>query len=752
MSVGVYAASQQITNPIFDIEKANQQFEKINTTVSVKNVTKKNLLDAIRQLESLQEAAKRCIHESEEKLTDIDKLLKSQPPVEGKKEDNVHYTYLEDKKSIYAKQVAECRLFIFRSQEAIVVYKDTIQKLSTHQILYHGAPIWTIFDKATLQAITKINGEKIRYLMTAKQWTTLQMVVSIILLGCSILLGLIAKFLFDHWIYKQEKENNVRLILLQSIKWFVSPVLFFSSFSLFLFIIYVNENIQPALEFLSYAFLLYFLGIIFLKIIFYPGKNKKGLISVEIMLGMKCFYRTLFILSWLLLGYIITIIFRDQSLAVSFVDLSKTLFVSVLSFLIVWWCWLFFQSSFFKNNHQWLQTLIKVILVMLLAFLLITEWVGYHELTIYLEKGILYTILLISVTLLSFLFINTTIRFFNNNKYFLSQRVRYYLGIKPHKNFSELFLFQIAFYFFILFAFVLASLKIWGVSENSIDSFIDGIFNGFSSANLKIFPLRIIIAVVLFALLNIGGRFIATLVARHQQFEGEADTQVAIASIIHYVSFSVSLLIALIMAGVNFTGLAIIAGALSVGIGLGLQTIVNNFVSGIILLLEKPIKPGDRVVVGDTEGFVRKVRLRSTQITTMLKEDVIVPNYELVTTKVINYMFRDKNWRVSCQIGVKYGSNVELVKQILLEVAAKHPDVIQEPPNQPQVLFRSFGDSNLIFDLWCVIYDVNKKFMIASDLNFSINEAFKNHHITIAFPQRDLHIRDYVPTPPPPKE
>ncbi len=207
--------------------------------------------------------------------------------------------------------------------------------------------------------------------------------------------------------------------------------------------------------------------------------------------------------------------------------------------------------------------------------------------------------------------------------------------------------------------------------------------------------------------------------------------------------FFILYLLGLLIAGVDFTGLAIIAGALSVGIGLGMQTIANNIVSGIILLLEKPIKPGDRVIVGDTEGFVKKVRLRSTQITTLAREDVIVPNAELIANKVTNFMFRDKHWRVTCQVGVAYGSNVELIREKLLEVAANHEDVLQGGANKPVVMFKQFGDSSLVFELWCIIRDVNKKYYIASDLHFEIDKIFRENSITIAFPQRDLHIKNW---------
>jgi hypothetical protein len=135
-------------------------------------------------------------------------------------------------------------------------------------------------------------------------------------------------------------------------------------------------------------------------------------------------------------------------------------------------------------------------------------------------------------------------------------------------------------------------------------------------------------------------------------------------------------------------------------------------------------------------------QIRSTQITTLAKEDVIVPNSELISNQITNYMFRDRYWRVVCQVGVAYGSNVALVKEVLLTVAAKHPEVLQREGDKPAVLLRDFGSSSLVFELWCIIRDVNLKYVVASDLNFAIDEAFRQHQITIAFPQRDIHIKE----------
>jgi len=201
-------------------------------------------------------------------------------------------------------------------------------------------------------------------------------------------------------------------------------------------------------------------------------------------------------------------------------------------------------------------------------------------------------------------------------------------------------------------------------------------------------------------------------------------------------------LIALSVAGVTFQNVAIIAGALSVGIGFGLQNIVNNFVSGLILLFERPISTGDWIVVGNVEGYVRRISIRSTQIQTFDHADVIVPNSELISGSVTNWMLHDSYGRVRVPIGVAYGSDTEAVKSTLLRIAHEHPQIVQNVRGvpDPYVLFLSFGDSALSFELRAFVRDVDQRLIVLSDLNFAIDAAFREAGIELPFPQRDVHL------------
>jgi small-conductance mechanosensitive channel len=256
-----------------------------------------------------------------------------------------------------------------------------------------------------------------------------------------------------------------------------------------------------------------------------------------------------------------------------------------------------------------------------------------------------------------------------------------------------------------------------------------------------IYPTRIFLGIIVFCIIYLTARALSNKISGHQHFEEEEETQVAVASILTYIGFSIAAISGLLIAGFDFTGLAIIAGALSVGIGLGLQSIVNNFVSGLILLIEKPIKPGDRISVDGVEGFVKKIRVRSTQLITSSREDIIIPNSNLITRNVVNYMLTDKHCRVTFDISVAYGSDTYLVRDTLLEVANQHDEVIKTERNKACVLLHAFGDSALIFRLSCLIKDVNRKSTIQSDINFEIDRIFRERRIEMPFIQREIHLK-----------
>lgn len=213
----------------------------------------------------------------------------------------------------------------------------------------------------------------------------------------------------------------------------------------------------------------------------------------------------------------------------------------------------------------------------------------------------------------------------------------------------------------------------------------------------------------------------------------------AVSATAHYVILFCGFLLALAAAGIDFSKFTLLAGAFGVGIGFGLQNVVNNFVSGLILLYERPIQVGDTIDMGDLIGQVRRIGIRSSTVRTLTGAEVIVPNADLVSQRVINWTLSDKTRRIDVPIGVKYGTDPGKVLQILASVAETHERVLKYPA--PVALFRGHGESSLDFELRVWIANFDHWFEVESEVNTAINRALGEADIEIPFPQRDLHLR-----------
>lgn len=187
-----------------------------------------------------------------------------------------------------------------------------------------------------------------------------------------------------------------------------------------------------------------------------------------------------------------------------------------------------------------------------------------------------------------------------------------------------------------------------------------------------------------------------------------------------------------------------LAGTVGIGIGFGLQEIAKNFISGIILLVERPIKVGDHIDLGGLPGKVEAIKARGTVITTFDNISVVVPNSDFITKQVTNWSYNDKTIRCCVNVGVAYGSNVDIVKRSLLEVAQDHNNVLKRPA--PSVQFSEFGDNSLVFKLYFWTDDAQARFTLLSDIHYMIDKIFRERNIVISFPQRDIHLKtsDFV--------
>ena len=405
-----------------------------------------------------------------------------------------------------------------------------------------------------------------------------------------------------------------------------------------------------------------------------------------------------------------------------------------------------FSKAFFVDGQYRILSLVGYS-ALTISFL--AELSGFHNLASFVLGGFMIT-LLASYALWSLLTLSVRTRnWINASTHIVGIKIRGFLNITRDLGKSRLGIYQLFFDTLFWIGFLVIIFNIWDPTGTILGTLSSYARDGIPIGGIRIVPTNIVGGIIAFTVLLAFTGWIKRWIDKRwlrQIISSDRGARDALVTIVGYTGFTISLLVGLSIAGINITGLAVVAGALSVGIGFGLQSIANNFVSGIILLFERPIKAGDFVTVGDVEGFVKKISIRATEIETLDNQDMLVPNSELISGRVTNWVLHNPYGRLRIRVGVAYGSDINKVKDILEAVSHENKSVITDGRvSPPKALFMGFGDSALEFELRVRIFDIKKRYDVVSELNFKIDEEFQKNRIIIPFPQRDIHIKDWSP-------
>lgn len=499
------------------------------------------------------------------------------------------------------------------------------------------------------------------------------------------------------------------------------------------------DQSQILLGVLVYGLLAYFAAVIVIRALLWPPAPAAPALPLPDAFGENA-ARQLIILSLLVpIGCVLALSRLPEDVPVSVFLLLRAGFVTILALTLARLIWIVGRAVRMKWQ-------LRVLASMAILATLAAEYLGYRNLAGYVFVGIIGTIVGSAFLFGLHLVFRDILDGLEEGSVGWQRTLRLRLGLNPGEAFPGVVWLRLLIGVLLWGGFALFLLKVWRTSQAHFHTIYGWITNGVQVGHFTVVPSRLVIGLFLFALLLGVSRWLNNQFDRRLLIHSRLDhgAREAMTTIGGYIGFIIAILIGLSAAGVNFANIAIVAGALSVGIGFGLQNIVNNFVSGLILLFERPIKTGDWIAVGGTEGFVKQISVRSTRIQTFDRADVIVPNSELISQQVTNRTLHDAFGRVTVPVGVAYGSDTELVRKLLLQIANDHPEVVKTgdvPP--PMVMFQAFGDSTLNFELRCIIRNISLFLVVSSDLNFAIDKLFREHKVEIAFPQRDIWIRGW---------
>lgn len=295
--------------------------------------------------------------------------------------------------------------------------------------------------------------------------------------------------------------------------------------------------------------------------------------------------------------------------------------------------------------------------------------------------------------------------------------------------------------FLILIFFIALPLSLDFLMGTRLSKYVSWLESGISIGGTKITIINIAYLVIFLVFFIFVSRIIRDTLQNRILPRTRLDigARASFVNIVIYTFWILAIYTGINILGINLSSLAFMAGALGIGIGFGLQNVVNNFVSGIILLFDPSIQVGDMVQIGDDWGTVNRINIRTTIIQTFDNASLIIPNSEMISNKVTNWSFKDPKVRRQVDVGVAYGSDVQLVHKILLQIVNDMPEIMNDPA--PRVDFTDFADSALIFRIRFWITSPEFWLAAPTELRFRIDEEFKKNGIEIAFPQQDIHIR-----------
>ncbi|MDH5391653.1 MAG: mechanosensitive ion channel [Gammaproteobacteria bacterium] len=699
-------------------------------------------------LSEAKQQAQGCIEEKTQQITKLKQDMESLGEVVKGEPGDVSRKRNELKKehSDLEKQLSKCRLLLLQSEELLNTVNLEYKKITAARLFARGMTVVDILEKNIDQPAVWFKASR-EFVVTNSGLSLFSLTNALFFLLFAAAIYWFASSIRKNILTDLQRVTYIKSFseyfnraLMSTLAHFLPHILISVMASFFAYTVTHKASTIPFVSMLAYGLPVYFILLCVIHVLFAPCKPASHIFKMPKKLMQSLAVNLKVLLTLIFIGYLFFATIIAKSLPENVLLFGREVYAVFFIAGILWLIRLLGGLPRFQHMF-WLKFTIHIVLIAILT----VELAGFRNLSVQSLRVLFGTSIMLGFLYLTQLLFKDMFYGLKHGTQPWHRSIRKLFGLHGQEHFPGILWLQVIINIGLWFVVGYAVLRIWGLSDTAINEVQHYVIDGFTIGSLRITPSRIIIAVASLALLlSFSGWFKNRLEKKWlPETQIERGAREAIVSISGYTGVILSAIISLGIAGLDFSNLAIIAGALSLGIGFGLQNIVNNFVSGIILLLERPVKTGDWIEVGATEGYVRKIRIRSTQIQTFDRADVIVPNSELISGQVTNWMLRDTRGRIKVPVGVAYGTDTEKVKSLLLALAASHAEVIKDDQSREiQVYFLAFGESSLDFELRCHIVNIDQRVSVISDLNFAIEKAFRENNIEIPFPQRDLHLHN----------
>jgi potassium-dependent mechanosensitive channel len=717
-SIHVHAAGK------LDVNASRAQLEEIKTGLKQRVLDAGDLTTALTDIQALYDQAKTCVAVNKKELEKVTSLLKKTSADSSLLKQDDSYLFLQKEKEHNKTAITQCTLLMFKTYETKKLVEHELGTERDSTLFNKESPIWVkIYDSNLFNMDLDLD---VFYHFSGVE--ELQQKHSFFWVGVVFILALVLAYLAS-WVCSVMMSKQKKGSLWHGLTRYIPYLVFISVMFLFFTQTFTGVYPRPLIALVFRYGLVFVVALACCSVaIAFFLKHKK--ISSAMARALQ--WRAVVFLGIGLFGLLSTLLFRGQDLGSAVGLLKQSIILMLLSLLFLSSFWVVFSSSIIKKKLSKRPTwFIKICLFLITVITIVAVCLGYYKFSIFFFPNILASIvLLVVIKRLSNLLGKAYAAVADPDRP-LAYKLYQWTGIPPKNKLVELYVIRLLFNLALIMWSMVLLMLIWDVPQYYLLKVKDFFTNDIKVFDVSINIQHILRGLFVFCFIMLIGRALAGFTSMKTRASDQKKyVRVTLVTMIHYGSFVIAVFAALLIAGVNLGGFAIVAGALSVGMGFGLQSIASDFVSGLILIVNRPVKPGDHVIIDGEEGFIQKISILSTTLKTFEKSSMIIPNSNLVSKSVKNYTYNSKLSRITCTVVLNNMVDIRRGQKALLDAAAAHSEVLQDKLNKPKVLFSL--EPALTLKLWCFIDDVNRKHIVLSELNQEIVTLFKKRGIEIS--------------------